>query len=200
MHFIRTIVSLTIAVTMLPGVFSGCAKAPEQELAAAKAAVKAAQTAEAEKYMPNNFKNVQKALEAAETEVVQQNNSFILSRNYSKAKKLLENVTNLAADLKNEAPKAKAEIVTQVEEGLVAIQRKAKDARVDVKKAPRSLGKKVKEKMAADLDAADSAISQASTLFSEGNVIDARQKISDAQRLLKGISDKLSTGGGMSLM
>lgn len=44
-----------IAITSVVYGFSGCAKAPEAELAAAKAAIKAAQDVEADKYMTKKF-------------------------------------------------------------------------------------------------------------------------------------------------
>jgi hypothetical protein len=72
------------------GLLSGCAKAPDKELAEAKAAIKAAMDVEADKYMAKNFQNVLKGLEAAEAEIAKQKNSFFLSRNYTSATQLLK--------------------------------------------------------------------------------------------------------------
>ena len=89
---------------------------PDQELTAAKAAIKAAQDVEADKYMPNNFLNVQNALSSAEAEIQIAKSKFILSRNYGRAKVLLENTTNLATQMTAEAPGAKADLIETIKE------------------------------------------------------------------------------------
>lgn len=190
-----------IAAVFLAGMFSGCAKAPDQEYAAAKTAIEAARDVEADTYMPNNFANVQKAFQTAEDELALQNGKFALSRNYKKAIQLLSNVTTLATELKNDAPGKKEEITTDVENGLASVKKMAEETRVDIKKAPRgTFDKKAKAKMTEDLDAAESTLAQAATEFESGNIMDARQKLGEAQKLLKKIFDKLSTGGTKSLM
>lgn len=194
------LMSVAVAGACILGLFSGCAKAPDQELAAATLAIKAAQDAEADKYMPNNFQNIQKALSSAEAEIELQNSTFVLSRNYGKAKQLLKNATDLATQLTAEAPGAKVDMKAQVEEGLASAQEMAKETRVDIRKAPRSKGKQVLAQMAADLDAADSALAQAAADFAAGNIPDARKKLADSQKLLKKIFDQLSTGGTDGLM
>jgi len=199
MHSFHRIIPV-VAVLCIAGVFSGCVKAPDAELAAAKAAVKAAQDVEADKYMPNNFQNLQKALSSAEAEVEIQKSNFFLSRNYSKAKQYLRNTTDLAKQIAAEAPGAKAELITRVKENLAAAQKLAKETRGDIKKVPRSKGRKVIAQMKTDLDAAEVALAQAAELYNAGNYLGARDKLADGQKLLKGIFDKLSTDGTEGLM
>ena len=200
MRFAHSLLSVAAIGAFMAISFSGCAKPPAQELAAAKAAVKAAKDAEADKYMGNNYMNLEKAMEAAESEVTLENSKFALSRNYTRSKQLLKNVTDLATQLTADAPKVKEEMRKQVEDGLASAQKMVKETRVDVKKAPKSKGKKVIEQMKADLDEAESALTQASTDFTAGNISDAGKKLGDAQRLLKKIFDKLSSSGTDGLM
>ncbi len=200
MRSFHRLISVAVAGACILGFFSGCAKAPDQELAAAKAAIKAAQDVEADKYMPNNFQNIQNALSSAEAEIELQNSVFVLSRNYGKAKQLLKNATDLATQITAEAPGAKTDMIAQVEEGLTSAQEMAKETRVDIKKAPRSKGKQVLAQMRTDLDAAEIALAQAAEEFAAGNILDARKKLADAQKLLKRIFDQLSTGGTDGLM
>lgn len=200
MRSFHRLISVAVVGACILGFFSGCAKAPDQELAAAKAAIKAAQDAEADKYMPNNFQNIQNALSSAEAEIKLQNSAFVLSRNYGKAKQLLQNATDLATQVTSEAPGAKADMKAQIEEGLTSAQKMAKETRVDIRKAPRSKGKQVLAQMTVDLDAAESALAQAAADFAAGNILDARKKLSDAQKLLKKIFDQLSTSGTDGLM
>ena len=200
MRSYHSLMSVAVAGVCILGFFSGCAKAPDQELAAAKAAMKTAQDAEADKYLPNNFENIQKAMEAAESEIGLQETKLAFSRNYTKAKQLLKNVTDLARQVTVDAPGAKEEMRTRVEEGIASAQKMAKETRVDIKKAPKAKGKKVLAQMAADLDEAENAIAQAAADLSAGNIPDAGKKLGDAQRLLKKIFDKLSSSGADRLM
>lgn len=200
MRFFHRLICVAVAGVCISGIFSGCVKAPDQELASAKAAVKAAQDAKADQYMPNNFQNVQKALTSAETEIELQSRAFFLSRNYGKAKVLLRNTIDLAKQITAEIPKAKADITKQVEEGIASAQKMAKETHVDIRKSPRSKGKEVKAQMNADLDAAESALAQAASDFEAGDILGARKKLAEGQKLLKKIFDQLSTGGTDNLM
>jgi hypothetical protein len=200
MRSFSRLLSVFVAGSLTVGFVTGCAKAPDEQLAAAKTAIKAAQDAEAEKYMSKNFQNLQKALTVAETEIALQNESFILSRKYTKAKQLLNNLINLAEQIKTEAPAAKAEMKAQVEINLKAAQEIAVETRAEVKKAPRSKVKDLLEQMNADLNTSDNAIVQAATDLAADDITGAAQKLGLAQKLLKKISDQLSTGGTEGLM
>lgn len=196
-HCLKPIVLVSMSMLFI---LSGCTKPPDEELAAAKAAIKDAKSAEADKYMPNNFKNLKKALASAEAEIALQNSNFFLSRNYSKAKQLLRNTTDLAKQVTADAPKAKADMIAQVENGLTTAKKLAKETRVDIKKAPRSKGKKVIAQMKKDLKIAENELSKASTEFSSGNILGAWKNLTKAQQLLKKIFDQLSTSGTDGLM
>lgn len=174
--------------------FSGCAKAPDQELVAARAAFKSAQDAEADKYMVNNFQNVKKALEAAEAEITLQDGKFI-GRNYTKAKQYLKNATDLATEITAEAPKAKEAMISQIKENLQLSKSMLKETAKEIKAASRSKGKKIIAEMKANLSAAESAAVQAAADFDAGNIQSASEKLGQVQRLVKKITDSLSSSG-----
>jgi hypothetical protein len=199
MRFFNALLSIVPAACV--AVFlSGCAKAPDQELAAAKTAFKVAQDAEAEKYLPNNFSNLQKAMEGAEAEVELQKSKFALSQNFKRAQLLLKNVTELATQITADVPGAKEAMKVEVEKGLASTQRMVKETRGEVKKIARSKDKKILAQMMADLDKADAASVQAAADFAAGNIVDAVKKITEAQGSLKNVSDKLSCNGVDGLM
>jgi phage gp36-like protein len=200
MRSIHRIVSIAVAGASLVGLLGGCAKAPDQELAAAKSALQAAQTAEADKYLSDRYTSAMKALDAAQSEISKQNAAFILVRNYSQARHYLGIATTLATALQADAAGAKEAAKAEVEEGLTTAKTQAKEARDDLKKAPKSQGKAALEGMAAELAAADSLLVQAAAEIAQGNYLGARQKIGDAQAEMRKVSDKLSTGGGGGLM
>jgi hypothetical protein len=193
MHFFRRKEVLIIAGIGIVCFFPGCAKAPATELAAAKAAVKAAQDAEADKYMANNFLNLQKALEAAEAEVAKQNKSLFLARKYTRATELLTKTTQFATELQNEAPKAKEAAVAQVNENLGLVKGILQETADDIKKASRSKDKKsIIAELKADLSSADSVAALAAAEFKAGNVLKASDNLAEVQKLVKKITDALN--------
>jgi hypothetical protein len=201
MRLFNRLVSLIVAGTCIIGVFSGCATAPEKELAEAKAAIEAARQAEADKYMPKNFDNIQKALAAAEAEISKQNSAFILSRKYAKAKVMVNNAIKLAEQIKEDTPKAKADMIEQVTTGIERAKELAKETHGDIKRAPRSkAGKEAKAQMKADLTTAESMLAEAEGDFNAGDILNAKQKLGIAQKLLKKIFDQLSSSDEEDLM
>ncbi len=185
--------TLIIAGTCVVYLFSGCAKAPDAELAAAKAALKAAQDAEADKYMAKNFQNIQKVVEEAEKEINKQKASFILTRKYTRVTKLLTNATTIAKEITGEAPKAKENIVAQVKENLTLSKSMLAETAEDIKKASRS---KDKKKLVPDLKAvlssADSTAARAAAEYEAGDVLKASESLANVQTLIKQITDQLN--------
>jgi len=78
--------SLVIALLIL----SGCAQPPTVELNAAQKAIDDAHGAQADTYAAAEFGAAQKALTDARTEITNQDKNFVLTRNYTTAKNLLE--------------------------------------------------------------------------------------------------------------
>ena len=68
-----------------------------------------------------------------------------------------------------------------------------KEAAADIKRASRSKEKKVIAKMKEDLSAAESALTRAASEFQEGNVLGASENLGNVQRLVKKITDNLSS-------
>ena len=184
-------VNLIIAGTCIISFFPGCSKAPDAELAAARAALKAAQDVEADKYMSRNFENLQKAMQAAETEIAKQNSSSFLKRKYKRSTQQLIKITELATEIKNEAPKAKEAITAQVKENLGLVKGILQETANDIKKASRGKEKSVIEELKADLSAADSAAVRAVAAFASGNILTASEDLDNVQSLIKKITDTL---------
>jgi hypothetical protein len=184
----------------LAALLSGCAQAPEAEFAAAKAAFAAAKNAGADQYMANNFGNLQKAMEATETEMSVQKGKSALSRNYKRAGQLIKNVTDLANQITAETPRAREEMTKQGSGGLVSTRKMVDDTRADLKKSAKSKEKKVMAKMTEDLESAEGALTAAEAAFKADNIPEAGKKIAEAQGFLKKIFDKLSCNGVDGLM
>jgi hypothetical protein len=81
----------------------GCAKPPQQEIDAAKAALAAAEQSEAPKYAAEAWDKVQQADAAVKAELDAQQAKFALFRSYTKAKQLVADETAAAATAKQAA-------------------------------------------------------------------------------------------------
>ncbi len=71
----------------------GCAKAPQQEMTAANAALEAAKAAKAPVFSAEQFKAAQEMVNSALADIKAQNAKSPLSRNYEKARKMLVEAT-----------------------------------------------------------------------------------------------------------
>ena len=191
MRFSQLQVSLIIAGVSVGCLFSGCSKAPYDKLAAAKEAIKAAKEVEADKYMSRNFQNVQKALEMAEEEMAKQQQVFFPLRKYKRITEMLEKTITLATEIKNEAPKVKADMIAQVKENLGLVKGMLEATAKDIRKAPRSTGKEVIAELKGDLANAEEFAAKAAEAFDKNDVFGASENLSEVQRLMKKITDTL---------
>jgi mannose/fructose/N-acetylgalactosamine-specific phosphotransferase system component IIB len=185
-------VNLIVAGMCVAFLLCGCQKAPDAELAEAKAALKAAQDVEADKYMSKNFQNVQRVIEEAEKEIAKQKSAFILTRKYTRVTKLLKNATDIAKEITADAPKAKENIIAQVKENLTLAKNMLKETEEDLKKASKLKDKKkMVPELRVDLSAADSIAIRAAVEFEAGEVLKAAESLDNVQALIKKITDQL---------
>jgi len=137
------IATLTLALA------AGCAKPPQQEIDAAKAAMTAAEQAEAPKYAADEWNAAQQAMNAVTAELEAQQNKFALFRSYTKTKELIAAANTAAAAAKDAgvagkeaaknaadealaAAKASLESATNMMTTLAACRRKPKDFKKDM--------------------------------------------------------------------
>jgi hypothetical protein len=191
MGFFRRNVNLIITGTCVFSFLTGCAKAPDAELEAARAAFKAAQDAGAEKYMNKNYLNLQKAMETTEMEIAKQKGKFILNQKYKRSKDLLDKTTKLAKEIAEEAPKIKEQTEAQVKENLSLVKGMLAETANDIKKASRSKSKAIIESLKGDLSMADSAAARAQANFAAGDALKAADDLSEVQLYVKKITDAL---------
>ena len=127
----------------------GCAKPPQQEIDAAKAALAAAEQAEAPKYAAGEWDKAQQAMNAVNAELEAQQAKFALFRSYTKAKQLMADATNAANAAKDagiagkekaknearaavDAAKGAIDVATQALADLDKCRRKPKDLKKDM--------------------------------------------------------------------
>jgi hypothetical protein len=171
---------MTFAAVAL--LFTSCAKAPEQDIANAKAAIEAAKAAEANRYVPAEFVAAQDSLNAALTLVENQKSKFALFRKYGEAKTALANVVILADKSKEDAGIRKEEIKNEVQQSLTETQTMVQETKDLLAKAPRGKeGKEALEAIGNDLSVVEASLNEVSTLINNGDYLTAQDKVNAAK-------------------
>jgi hypothetical protein len=109
-----------VALTMV--LATGCAKPPQQEIDAVKAALSAAEQAEAPKYAADAWSAAQQAMNAVNAEVEAQANKFALFRSYTKTKELITAASSAAQAAQDAAVAGKEAAKNAANEALAAAQ------------------------------------------------------------------------------
>jgi colicin import membrane protein len=135
-NFMRYAIS-GIALVFL---FTGCSKAPTQEMNAAKTSVDALMTEGADKYAPEDAKKVNDEVTAAMDEVKAQDSKLL--KNYSKAKEMLAKAQADADSLKSGLAAKKEEAKKNAASALEAAKSSVDNANALLAKAPKGKGSK----------------------------------------------------------
>jgi hypothetical protein len=97
---------------------AGCAKPPQQEIDALKAAMTAAEQAEAPKYASQEWGNAQRAMNAVNAELEAQANKFALFRSYTKTKELITAADQAATEAREAGASGKVAARNAADEAL----------------------------------------------------------------------------------
>jgi len=166
----------------------GCAKPPQLDIQAAKAAIDAAQAAGAADYAAASLQAAQGAQSSLDAELQAQEKKFALFRNYNNAKKLAADTKaagdKAVADANAGKEQAKAE-ATQLIEQAKATHKEAGDMLAN---APAGKGSKADlDAMKADLAGVETSIADADRAFGEGRYLEAKAKAMAARGAAEGV-------------
>jgi len=190
---LRKYLVLSLGVILLLVLASGCAKAPQQEVDAAKAALETARQAEADRYLADEFKAAQDSLNAAQAEIETQNSKFALTRNYNAAKNQLLAATNMANDLNAKVAAKKEEVKAQAEQLMVDLQTALTDAKTLLKKAPKGKeGREALEAIQSELVTVENSLTEVTNLLSSGDFMSAKDKLTAGLQKVNQIKDELN--------
>ena len=184
-------------VTVLVVVFAmammlGCAKVPQADLDAAKAALDAAKSAEVDRYLPELFNAVKDSLDSATAEIEKQNSKFALFRSYKKAKELLAKVTADANDAVAQVAAKKEEVKTEVEGLMAQVAPAVENVKGLMKKAPRGKeGRAALEAINSELAAVEASVAEANTAMTNGDYLTARDKVQANLQKLASLAQEL---------
>ena len=101
-----------IASVSLMLIFAGCAKLPQAEIDAAKAAIEEVRAAQADIYLPGEFSAINDSLRVAMEKVEAQKGK--LFKSYKKVKLQLVNIPTMAATIKANTETKKAEVKAEL--------------------------------------------------------------------------------------
>jgi multidrug efflux pump subunit AcrA (membrane-fusion protein) len=181
---------LSIAVATL--LFTSCAKPPQAELDAAKAALEQAKAAQADLYVEADFLAVQDSLNAVNVEIEAQSSK--LFKNYGKAKEKLVTITTQATELVAKTEVRKEEIKTEVATAEAATQALIEENNALLAKAPKGKeGKEAIEAIKLDLTNITASVGEVSGLVASGDLLGAQTKINAAQQKATEINTELKT-------
>jgi len=170
-----------VALAGMAVLFTSCAKLPEMEMTNAKAAVEAAKAAEADRYVPAEYRAVQDSLNTAMTEVENQKSKFVLFRSYKKVTVKLNNVITLAGTVKTNAGIKKEEVKNEAQQTLAAATTLVAEVKDLILKAPKGKeGKEALEAINSDLALVEASLAEVSTLINNGDYLTALDKVKAA--------------------
>jgi hypothetical protein len=160
---------------------SGCAKPPQQEIDALKAAMTSAEQAEAPKYAPDAWNAAQQAQNAANAEIEAQANKFALFRSYTKTKELIAAANQSAAAARDAGVAGKEAAKNAANEALTAAKASLEAAKTSMtalgncKRKPKDF-KKDMETMQATLDGYSAQVAGIESAIASEDFMGARSQ------------------------
>jgi cob(I)alamin adenosyltransferase len=184
---------LTVVLVLGLALLAGCAKAPQESVDEAKAALEAARTEGADRYAPDLFNAAQDSLNAAMAEIEAQNSKFALTRNYDRAQQQLAAATAAANAAKDAVATRKDEVKTEAQNLMAEAQAAVNEVKSLMAKAPRGKeGRQVLDQMQAELSGVEASIAEGSSMMDAGDFAGARDKFQAALEKANSLKQELS--------
>jgi len=170
---------LGLAAIAMVAVLASCGKKPQVEIDATNAAIAAAQTAEANVYLPGEFAALQDSMNAINAKIAEVDGK--LFKNYKEVVADLASVKTLAETVVTNVAVKKDEVKKEAEGLLSNIKAVVEENAKLLPKLPRGKeGAAVIEQIKGDLTAVDATVAEAQSLFDKGTYMDALNKIKAA--------------------
>lgn len=185
---------LIVFVALLALLLSSCAKAPQEKVDAAKAAIEAARAVEAHRYLPDEFNAAEDALKEALAEIEVQNGKFAFTRNYDKAALGLDAAKNMAEEVIAKVDARKEEVKEESNALLGELTNALEEAKKLLKRAPRGKGEKEAVQMIEnDLNAVERSLVDINSLLESGDSMGAKDKAQAGLSKVNSLINELQT-------
>ncbi len=184
---LKSIAFLGLAVVLL----SSCAKVPQAEIDAAKAAIAQADSAEANVYVHESFVALQDSMNSIMVSVEAQKSKLFKKFNAEKEK--LTALTVLAGEVKQNAIIKKEELKVEVQNTITEVKALIETNKALIIEAPKGKeGKAAIEAIKLELDAVEISVNEATQLFDAGNYMAANDKVKAAKDKASSINTELT--------
>ncbi len=171
---------LGLAAVAMVAILASCGKVPQAEIDSTNAAIAAAQTAEANVYLPAEFAALQDSMKAIDAAVLAQKGK--LFKKYAPVKEQLARTLAAANQVSANAVVKKDEVKKQAETLLNDIKAVVAENAKLLPKLPKGKeGAAVIEQIKADLGTVDASVAEAQGSFDKGTYMDAFNKIKAAK-------------------
>ncbi|HEY5627844.1 MAG TPA: hypothetical protein VIR79_07850 [Nitrospira sp.] len=186
-HVVQLLCSLTLLV------MAGCAQPPADQITAATQAVKDAEQSGAATYLANDYAKIEAMIGALNSEVATQDGKFALLRDYGK-------VAELAATVKTEAERVKAEAIKKMEEAKFAAtqahhaaQEAVQTTLALVAQAPAGKDRAALEAIKSDADALKASVNEVQMMLDKSDYLGAQTKAKAIQEKSQAVSQEIET-------
>lgn len=181
-----TKISLAVlAATVISMILAGCAKVPQSEVDAAKAALESAKTAEAPVYAVDSYKIAENTVAALDQELIAQEKIGSIKRKYDKAMTLAVDAKTAGEKAALDATQAKTALKAEVSGMIAAVQALLPEAKDMVEKASKVKGVKLDVKaLTAEMETGATILIEAQNDLDAGKLMDAKNKVVVVQEQL----------------
>lgn len=182
-------VLFVIAMTAL--IFTGCSKVPQAEIDSAKVAIQAADSAGADMYVHDNYVALQDSFNAVMVTIEGQKSKFM--KNFSGVKENLAGITQMAGQVQQQAESRKSDLKLEIQNTITEVKALIDTNNQLILQAPR--GKEGTTALVAikgELSAIDSSISEANTMFANGEYMATLDKVKAAKEKATSINTELT--------
>lgn len=177
---------IVCAMAVMALFVTGCSKAPQAEIDAAKGALEQASVAEADVYAADQYAAAEDAMKALEAELTVQEEKSSLFRRYGKAKELAAEVTTASAAAADAAVAGKQQVQAEAADALAATRELLAEVQKMLAKAPTGKGTKADlAAMKADLEGVATALDEADAALAAGGFMEAKTGADAAREVLE---------------
>lgn len=181
-----------IAAVAASLIITSCAKAPQAEMDAAKAALEQAKAAQADVFLTADYQALQDSINKATTEIETQKSKMF--GNYKVAKLTLANTTTEATALVEKTAAKKEEVKKEVMDAQASIALLMDENSKLVEMAPKGKeGKEAIEAIKSDLASINASTPEIQALLDSNDILGAQTKANAVKQKAEGINTELKT-------
>jgi len=188
----RTRLFIALSLVMMLVFVASCAKAPQDQVAAAQASLKSAQDAEAGTYAKDAMANAEQQMAALDEEMKAQQGKFALFRSYGKTKELAAAAQAAADSAKGAAQEGKARARDEATAAINDAKALADSTNTMLAHAPVGKGSMTDiQAMKQDMSTVMMNISEADSAFAAEQYNEAKAKADAAKSTAQGIQSSI---------